>query len=106
MSNHLSPGDIKDVDDKRRSTLSTISDDQTTEAPTPNQPSIYDDKDVKVDKSSDVEVHSDSVSQQQNEDEAEKQGESLERVESSMYPGPLKLLFILISVSLAVFLVR
>ncbi|KAI9664855.1 MAG: hypothetical protein M1821_006303 [Bathelium mastoideum] len=106
MANHLSPMDIKEIDDKRQSTLSTATDDQTTAAPTPNRTSVIGDKEIKADHSSNVEEKSDQDFQgQEIGEDMEKNGEDLQRVESSMYPAAFKLLFILVSVCLAVFLV-
>lgn len=97
--------DNMEVDDKRHSTFSAATDDQTTAAPTPNPRSINEDKEARVGDFN-MSNHSDSDSQKEaSAEETEKQGEDLTRVESSMYPGPLKLIFILVSVCLAVFLV-
>ena len=104
MSNHLSPLDNKEIDDKRQSTLSTATEDQSTAAATP-VPASINDKDIEADRTYDGEKLSSSGSQNQADAEAEKQGEELDRVESSMYPGPFKLLLILVSVGLAIFLV-
>ncbi|KAI9695776.1 MAG: hypothetical protein M1820_008448 [Bogoriella megaspora] len=101
MASTLSPMDAKEIDDKRQSTLSAISDDQTTAAPTPNRRSIDVEKEMTSKEIGDAEKHSNSDVEAE---DVEKQGEALERVESSPYPGPVKLLMIVISVCLAVFL--
>ena len=107
MSNDLLPTDHMEVDEKRHSTLSATTDGQTTAAPTPNQRSVNEDKEARIEDLNDGSNQSGSDLQKQpSAEEAEKQGEELARVESSLYPGPLKLIFVLVSVCLAVFLVR
>ncbi|KAL9078696.1 MAG: hypothetical protein Q9157_002382 [Trypethelium eluteriae] len=94
------------MDKKSHSTLNTVADDQTTVATTPNALSLDEEHDVKANDLGDVEKESIAESRKEaNAKETKYEGEELERVQSSPYPGPIKLLLVSVSVCLAVFLV-